>query len=243
MLIEVKFGGDSFILDVDGRFDDILRKKLPFTTTLNVWKEEVYFEIPVELDVSNLQPLLKIEPGKLYYWPPGRGFCVFYGLSQPYSQVYPIGVYIGVLGKLRTVEDGVEAIVQQYKHTEAYSGIVSKLESIGFKAATPLYGGDPIVEAVGFTEGVRVGFKMYVEEYGVHIEGDSIFPQSYAPSTLRFIAKLADLLSLEKHARLDLDEDGWVTITSYATYDELDEAVKELCRAYLKVYRAILQES
>jgi hypothetical protein len=242
MLIEVKFGGDSFVLDVDSRFDDILRRELPFTTTLNVWKEEVYFEIPIELDVSDRQPFLRVEPGKLYYWPPGRGFCVFYGLSQPYSQVYPIGIHIGVLGKLRTVEDGVEAIVQQYRHAETYSGIVSKLESIGFKAATSLYEGESVVEAVGFTEGVRVGFKMYVEEYGVHIEGEPIYPQSYAPSTLKFTARLADLLSLEKHVRLDLDENGWVTITSYATYDELHEAVEELCKAYLKVYRAILQE-
>ncbi|MCX8162666.1 MAG: hypothetical protein N3E44_06785, partial [Candidatus Bathyarchaeota archaeon] len=67
MLVEVRFGGDSFILDVDSRFDHMLSRELPFTTTLNVWKEEVYFETPVELDVSGMRSFLKIEPGKLYY--------------------------------------------------------------------------------------------------------------------------------------------------------------------------------
>ncbi|MCS7112912.1 MAG: cyclophilin-like fold protein [Nitrososphaerota archaeon] len=243
MLIEVRFGGDSFILDVDSRFDHTLSRELPFTTTLNVWKEEVYFETPVELDVSGMRSFLKIEPGKLYYWPPGRGFCIFYGLSQPYSPVYPVGAYIGVIGRLRAIEDGVEAIVQPYKPVEAYREYISILESIGFKAVTPLYGGEPSVESVGFIEDKRIAFKMYIEEYGIHIEGEPLFPQNYTPQTLTLVSKLADLLRLERYVRLDLDEDGWITITGYTTGSMLPEAVEELSRAYLKISRAISQIS
>ncbi|MBS7642368.1 hypothetical protein KEJ40_04310 [Candidatus Bathyarchaeota archaeon] len=241
MLIEVRFGGDSLILDVDRRFDSILGRELPFTTTLNVWKEEVYFETPIEIDVSEMRSFIKIEPGKLYYWPPGRGFCIFYGFSQPYSPVYHIGSYIGVLSRLRTVEDGVEAIVQQYKPIESYTSLVSLLESIGFKAVTALYGGEPVVESVGFIEGRRIAFKMYVEEYGIHIEGEPILPQNYTLQTLKFVSMLSDLLSQEEYVRPDLDEDGWITITGYTTIDRIVEAVGEFSRAYLKVFKAISQ--
>ncbi|MEM2739429.1 MAG: cyclophilin-like fold protein [Candidatus Bathyarchaeia archaeon] len=243
MLIEVRFGGDSFILDVDSKFDPTLSRELPFTTTLNVWKEEVYFETPVELDVSRVQSFLKVEPGRLYYWPPGRGFCIFYGFSQPYSPVYPIGSYVGVIGRLRAIEDGVEAIVQPYKPIEAYRDVTSILESMGFRAATPLYGGGPVVESVGFIEDRRVAFKIYVEEYGMHIEGEPLFPQNYTPQTLKLVSKLAELLRLERYVRLDLDEDGWITITGYTTGDKLSEAVEEFSRACLKVSKAISQIS
>ncbi|MEM4461792.1 MAG: cyclophilin-like fold protein [Candidatus Bathyarchaeia archaeon] len=241
MLIEVRFGGDSLILDVDRRFDSILGRELPFTTTLNVWKEEVYFETPIEIDVSEMRSFIKIEPGKLYYWPPGRGFCIFYGFSQPYSPVYHIGSYIGVLSRLRAVEDGVEAIVQQYKPIESYTSLISLLESIGFKTVTALYGGEPVVESVGFIEGRRIAFKMYVEEYGIHIEGEPILPQNYTLQTLKFVSMLSDLLSQEEYVRPDLDEDGWITITGYTTIDRIVEAVGEFSRAYLKVFKAISQ--
>lgn len=241
MLVEVKFGGDSFILDVDGRFDSTIGGELPFTTTLNVWKEEVYFETPVELDVSGLQSYLKVEHGRLYYWPPGRGFCIFYGYSQPYSPVYPIGVYVGVLDRLRDIEDGVEAIVQPYRAVEAYRAIISKLESLGFRSVTPSYRGEPVVESVGFIEGRRIAFRIYVEDYGMHIEGEPFLPQNYTLDSIRFVGKLSDLLRLERYVRLDIDEDGWITITGYTTGDKLEEAIGEFSGAYLKVYRALTQ--
>lgn len=241
MLIEVRFGGDSFILDVDRRFDQVLSRGLPFTTTLNVWKEEVYFETPIEMDVSEMRSFIKIEPGRLYYWPPGRGFCVFYGFSQPYSPVYHIGSYIGVLGRLRSVEDGVEAIVQQYKPIESYTRLISILESIGFKTVTASYGGEPVVESVGFVEGRRIAFKMYVDDYGIHIEGEPLLPQNYTLQSIRLAYTLSDLLSREEYVRLDLDEDGWITITGYTTIDKIVEAVGEFSRAYIKVLKAISQ--
>ncbi|MCX8161940.1 MAG: hypothetical protein N3E44_02965, partial [Candidatus Bathyarchaeota archaeon] len=75
------------------------------------------------------------------------------------------------------------------------------------------------------------------------IEGEPLFPQNYTPQTLTLVSKLADLLRLERYVRLDLDEDGWITITGYTTGSMLPEAVEELSRAYLKISRAISQIS
>ena len=58
---------------------------LPFEAELEVWKEEVYFEIPVKIAPEN--PTLKTRAGDVAYWTEGLGFCIFFGLSQPISQV------------------------------------------------------------------------------------------------------------------------------------------------------------
>ena len=238
MMLEVIFGENSFVVNVDPRFERTLQDKIPFTTTLNIWKEEIYFETPIDLDISGLKDHIKVETGKLYYWPPEKGFCIFYGFSQPYSPVYSIGSYVGVLDKFRTIEDSVKATVQVHKPAEVYGEIIDKLESIRFEASTPLYRGERVIEALGFIEGRRIAFRLYVEDYGIHLEGEPFFPHDYNPLTLRFMGELAALLSGEKHVRLDLNEDHWVTITGYVkNLYELEEAIKELGDAYCKITR------
>jgi len=50
---------------------------LPFETRANTWGDEIYFSIPVSLGEENAQET--VELGDLGYWPPGRGFCIFFG--------------------------------------------------------------------------------------------------------------------------------------------------------------------
>ena len=50
---------------------------LPFETRANTWGDEIYFSIPVSLPEENAQPT--VELGDLGYWPPGQGFCIFFG--------------------------------------------------------------------------------------------------------------------------------------------------------------------
>lgn len=239
MLLEVKFESDSFIVEVDREFEASLNGKIPFTTELNVWKEEVYFETPIEIDTACRRGLLKVEPGKLYYWPPGRGFCIFYGVSQPYSLVYPIGLYIGVLARLRAVEDGAEASINRYKPNEKFEEITSRLEKIGFKASTPLYDGEPTVEALGFHGDIRIAFRVYVEDYGFHLEGEPLYVYGYDPFTVKATRRLAEAVGERRFVRLDLDEDGWVTVTGYVEKkEELEEAVEEFIEAYKAVREA-----
>lgn len=68
---------------------DALTKKLPFEGRIALWKEEVYFEIPVTMGDEKAKP--EVEKGTIAYWPMGKALCVFYGESQPYSPVNIVG--------------------------------------------------------------------------------------------------------------------------------------------------------
>jgi len=64
-------------------------KKLPVEGRAALWKEEVYFEIPVAAGVEKAKPTVK--KGDLAYWPMGKALCIFYSNSQPYSPVNIVG--------------------------------------------------------------------------------------------------------------------------------------------------------
>ena len=63
---------------------------LPFEAVVDVWKEEIYFEIPVKVGLE--KPTTKTTAGDISYWPDGPAFCVFFGRSQPISSVSTFAV-------------------------------------------------------------------------------------------------------------------------------------------------------
>ncbi|MCW4020784.1 MAG: cyclophilin-like fold protein [Candidatus Bathyarchaeota archaeon] len=77
---------------------------LPFETRANTWGDEIYFSIPVRLGEENAQPT--VELGDLGYWPPGQGFCIFFG-PTPMSRggeirpANPVNVFGKVKGDLK----------------------------------------------------------------------------------------------------------------------------------------------
>jgi len=50
---------------------------LPFDLPYNVWGDEIYFSIPVHLNLEGDREIMEV--GELAYWPPGHAFCIFYG--------------------------------------------------------------------------------------------------------------------------------------------------------------------
>ncbi len=50
---------------------------LPFDLPYNVWGDEIYFSIPVHMDIEEGREIMEV--GELAYWPPGNAFCIFYG--------------------------------------------------------------------------------------------------------------------------------------------------------------------
>lgn len=76
----------------------------------NIYFEEVYFTIPVVLDYEN--PSSESKCGDISYWPPGNAFCVFYGDSQPASDVNHIGEITDNLEVLKSAEDGDKIIIR-----------------------------------------------------------------------------------------------------------------------------------
>lgn len=68
---------------------DAITKNLPIEGRVALWKEEVYFEIPIKMGDEKAKP--KVEKSTIAYWPMGKALCVFYGESQPYSPVNIVG--------------------------------------------------------------------------------------------------------------------------------------------------------
>jgi len=68
---------------------DAITKTLPIEGRAALWKEEVYFEIPIKMGDEKAKP--KVEKGTIAYWPMGNSLCIFYGDTQPYSPVNIIG--------------------------------------------------------------------------------------------------------------------------------------------------------
>jgi hypothetical protein len=85
---------------------------LPIEARANTWGDEIYFSIPVRLKAENAQPTVEI--GDIGYWPPGQGFCIFFG-PTPMSHgneirpANPVNVFGKVKGEprvFRKVRDG-----------------------------------------------------------------------------------------------------------------------------------------
>lgn len=79
----------EFVRHLAPRTVDIIMKKLPVEGRAALWKQEVYFEIPVIMGEEKAKPTVK--KGDVAYWPMGRALCVFYGETQPYSPVSVVG--------------------------------------------------------------------------------------------------------------------------------------------------------
>jgi hypothetical protein len=84
---------------------------LPFEGEAIQWQEEVYFTIPLVSDYEN--PSASSQIGDISYWPPGCAFCIFYGTSQPASNVNHIGKIIDNLELFKNVEEGDTIILRK----------------------------------------------------------------------------------------------------------------------------------
>ncbi len=90
---------------------DAIFKRLPVEGRAALWKEEVYFEIPVKMGKEKAQPT--VEKGAIAYWPMGNALCVFYGESQPYSSVNIVGQVTGNLESFERVKSGTKIMVEK----------------------------------------------------------------------------------------------------------------------------------
>ena len=114
MKIEIKIKDISLEANL---FDSETAKKifaaLPIEGIVNTWGDEIYFEIPVEIEKAP-DALEIVEVGDLGYWPTGRAFCIFFGPTPASTDekpraASPVNVFGRVLGnpsKLTEVEDG-----------------------------------------------------------------------------------------------------------------------------------------
>jgi len=89
---------------------DYIVRKLPVEGRAALWKEEVYFEIPVKMGEEKSKPT--VETGTVAFWPMGSALCIFYGKSQPYSPVNILGKITSNLEIFRQVKSGITIRVE-----------------------------------------------------------------------------------------------------------------------------------
>jgi hypothetical protein len=89
---------------------DTIVRILPTEGRAALWKEEVYFELPVKIGEEKAKPT--VETGDIAFWPMGSALCVFYGQSQPYSSVNILGKITKNLELFKQVKSGATIKVE-----------------------------------------------------------------------------------------------------------------------------------
>jgi hypothetical protein len=91
---------------------------LPLESSANVWGDEIYFDIPLNIALEP-EAGADVEVGDLAYWPAGPAFCIFFGPTpvstgdQPraYSPVNVFGRIIGDAKQFKGVSSGAMVTV------------------------------------------------------------------------------------------------------------------------------------
>ena len=86
-------------------------RTLPVEGRAALWREEVYFEIPVKAGEEKAKAI--VEKGDIAFWPMGSALCIFYGESQPYSPVNLVGRVTKNLEVLPMVKSGAKIRVEK----------------------------------------------------------------------------------------------------------------------------------
>jgi hypothetical protein len=92
---------------------------LPIEGAANTWGDEIYFSIPLALELESGQDV--VELGDLGYWPPGKALCVFFGPTpasrgeeiRPASAVTVFGSVVGDATVLKAVAEGARVSVRR----------------------------------------------------------------------------------------------------------------------------------
>jgi len=92
---------------------------LPFSSKVNTWGDEIYFEIPVDEKIEN--GVKEVEKGDIAYWPEGKCMCLFFGPTPvshsgkiiPASEVEVFGKITEGIEKLKEVNAGEEIVVEK----------------------------------------------------------------------------------------------------------------------------------
>ena len=89
---------------------DTIVRKLPIEGRAALYKEEVYFEIPIKMGEEKAKST--VEEGTIAFWPMDGALCVFFGKSQPYSPVSILGKVTSNLEIFKQVKSGSTIKVQ-----------------------------------------------------------------------------------------------------------------------------------
>ncbi|MBA7598030.1 hypothetical protein ES703_05039 [subsurface metagenome] len=92
---------------------DAIYKALLIEGIVSLWGDEIYFSIPIILDLEKDAKEI-VEKGDLGYWPSGNAFCIFFGPTpvskenkiRPASKVNVFGQIISDIKVLKNITAG-----------------------------------------------------------------------------------------------------------------------------------------
>lgn len=103
----------------DSRTAQAIWETLPIKGRANLWGDEIYFSIPLKLQLEAGQELVNV--GELGYWPDGNAFCIFFGPTpisrgdeiRPASPVTVFGKVITDVTPFKKVAAGTEITIRR----------------------------------------------------------------------------------------------------------------------------------
>ena len=118
--IRIKAGSVTVLAELfNTKNAETIWQALPFKNKVNTWGDEIYFSIPLKMDLEAGQEI--VDSGDLGYWPPGSAFCIFFG-PTPMSNQDEIRAAsaVDIFGRLeddpklfKKVTDGEEIVVER----------------------------------------------------------------------------------------------------------------------------------
>ena len=97
-----------------------LWESLPITGRVQIWGDEIYFSIPVNVE-EELDSQETVRAGAVAYWPPGSALCLFWGPTpvsapgeiRPASAVNLVGIIDNDPTLLAQVPAAAEIVVEK----------------------------------------------------------------------------------------------------------------------------------
>ena len=92
---------------------------LPVKATANTWGDEIYFDVPLSVQIEDGREVVQM--GDVAYWPDGPSLCLFFGRTpasrgdeiRAASPVTVLGRIVGDPKVLKSVRSGAEVTVEQ----------------------------------------------------------------------------------------------------------------------------------
>jgi hypothetical protein len=105
----------------DSATAEALAQALPLQADARRWGDEIYFPVPQVVAELDDTAAVVVNVGDLGYWPTGRAFCIFFGLTpasipgeiRPASAVNLVGRLLGDPCCLKLVPEGATVRVEK----------------------------------------------------------------------------------------------------------------------------------
>lgn len=119
--MRIRTRGGEFDAELDDSpLSDEIWLSLPFETSLNMWGDEIYFEMPVHTKVKG--EIKTLDVGDIAFWPEARAICLFFGPTPLSSEngkpisAYPVKKFGRLIGEFSALErsgDGTKILLEK----------------------------------------------------------------------------------------------------------------------------------